>query len=578
MLRVIASEQSEQDELKLDLDALVREGARRMLLMALNAEVDNYVAQHADHRDDVGHALVVRNGVAEPRTVTTGAGELEIQAPRVNDRREGRRFTSAILPPWARRSPKVAEVLPVLYLRGISTKDFEPALAEFFGSEAGLSASTIQRLTREWGQELTAFQQRDLSQIDYVYLWADGVHFNIRLEHERLCCLVLIGVRADGRKELVAVGDGYRESTESWSELLRDLKRRGMCAPVLAIGDGALGFWGALREVFPESREQRCWVHRIRKESTYRSLGAWWCCGEQFGRGAVAGGRLDEEVPVLLEEGTGFADDVADGCPADVAQGVGEDGQGAQPPLVQDREQDAFGVADLLREDAAASTGLAWATAPLVAEAFGLSGLPGGESLGEGVQLSAGESNQSWVGEPLDDRRSRGAPITVQKGEQVGGGGEADRGHTGVKAVVVEHFAGLFDVVTDARGSDLQEVSKHVHRADLPLVYQREQKPRRIIEQRPLADLAAGPPRPTAALFAVALLGAGGLGWSEPGGELLELGSAQAGQSLIGKLIEDGLTTLGRAACFANGCQADGVGGVLAMQGVVPDAVGGMPL
>ncbi len=218
--------------------------------LALKAEVDQYVAEHADHRDEAGHALVVRNGVAEPRTVTTAAGALEIQAPRVHDRRQGRRFTSAILPPWARRSPKVTEVLPVLYLRGISTKDFEPALAEFFGSEAGLSASTIQRLTREWGEQLAAFQQRDLSQVDYVYLWADGVHFNIRLEHERLRCLVLIGVRADGRKELVAVGDGYRESTESWSELLRDLKRRGMRSPVLAIGDGALGFWGALREAW----------------------------------------------------------------------------------------------------------------------------------------------------------------------------------------------------------------------------------------------------------------------------------------------------------------------------------------
>ena len=206
---------------------------------------------------------MVRNGVAEPRTVSTTAGELEVQAPRVNDRREGRRFTSAILPPWARRSPKVADVLPVLYLRGISTKDFEPALAEFFGSEAGLSASTIQRLMREWSQELAGFQRRDLSQVDYVYLWADGVHFNIRLEEDRLCCLVLLGVRADGRKELVAVGDGFRESTESWAEVLRDLKRRGMRSPMLAIGDGALGFWGALREVFPETREQRCWVHKI---------------------------------------------------------------------------------------------------------------------------------------------------------------------------------------------------------------------------------------------------------------------------------------------------------------------------
>jgi transposase-like protein len=263
MLRIIASDQAEQDALKLDLDAVVREGARRMLLTALKAEVDEYISQHTGMRDDAGHALVVRNGVSEPRTVTTTAGELEVQAPRVNDRREGRRFTSAILPPWARRSPKVADVLPVLYLRGISTKDFEPALAEFFGSEAGLSASTIQRLTREWSQELAAFQRRDLSQMDYVYLWADGVHFNIRLEEDRLCCLVLLGVRADGHKELIAVGDGFRESTESWAEVLRDLKRRGMRSPMLAIGDGALGFWGALREVFPETREQRCWVHKI---------------------------------------------------------------------------------------------------------------------------------------------------------------------------------------------------------------------------------------------------------------------------------------------------------------------------
>jgi len=262
MLSIVV-EKGEQTGLELDLDALVREGARRMLVSALKAEVDEYIATHSGERDESGKALVVRNGVAEPRRVTTTAGELEIRSPRVNDRRQDSRFTSAILPPWARRSPKVTEVLPVLYLRGISTKDFVPALSEFFGSEAGLSASTIQRLTREWSQELKEFGQRDLSKVDYVYLWADGVHFNIRLEEDRLCCLVLIGVRADGRKELVAVGDGLRESEESWSEVLRDLKRRGMRAPVLAIGDGALGFWGGLREVFPESKEQRCWVHKI---------------------------------------------------------------------------------------------------------------------------------------------------------------------------------------------------------------------------------------------------------------------------------------------------------------------------
>lgn len=262
MLRIVVDDQ-DRSGFELNLDALVREGAQRMLAVALQAEVDAYVAAHAEERDEQGHALVVRNGVAQPRKVTTAAGELEIEAPRVNDRREGCRFTSKILPPWARRSPKVTEVLPVLYLRGISTKDFVPALAEFFGSEAGLSASTVQRLTVAWTQELEAFGRRDLSQVDYVYLWADGVHFNIRLEEDRLCCLVLVGVRADGRKELVAVGDGYRESEESWSEVLRDLKRRGMRAPVLAVGDGALGFWGALREVFPETREQRCWVHKI---------------------------------------------------------------------------------------------------------------------------------------------------------------------------------------------------------------------------------------------------------------------------------------------------------------------------
>jgi transposase-like protein len=190
-----------------DLDALVREGARRMLVTALKAEVDAYVAAHAEERDEKGHALVVRNGVAQPRQVMTAAGELEIEAPRVNDRREGCRFASQILPPWARRSPKVTEVLPVLYLRGISTKDFVPALSGFFGSEAGLSVSTVQRLTVEWSRELAESNRRDLSQVDYVYLWADGVHFNIRLEEEQLCCLVLVGVRADGRKE---VGRGQR--------------------------------------------------------------------------------------------------------------------------------------------------------------------------------------------------------------------------------------------------------------------------------------------------------------------------------------------------------------------------------
>ena len=213
--------------------------------------------------------MVVRNGHAEPRTITTAAGRVEVRAPRVNDKLvdeatgERCRFRSSILPPWARKSPKVTEVLPLMYLHGMSSGDFAPALAGFFGSAAGLSAPVITRLTTQWQAEQRAFAGRRLDDVDYVYVWVDGVHFNVRLEEERLCCLVIVGVRVDGTKELVAITDGYRESTESWADVLRDLKRRGMRAPVLAVGDGALGFWGALREVFAETRAQRCWVHKV---------------------------------------------------------------------------------------------------------------------------------------------------------------------------------------------------------------------------------------------------------------------------------------------------------------------------
>jgi transposase-like protein len=267
MLRVVADEPA-RDELAAELDEIVREGARRMLAAALEVEVAAYVAGFADQVGADGRRLVVRNGHARPRPVTTSAGAVEVAAPRVNDKRvdpgtgERARFRSVILPPWCRRSPKVAEVLPLLYLHGLSTGDFVPALAEFFGSAAGLSASAITRLTTDWQNEQRAFAGRDLSNVDYVYLWVDGVHFTVRLEEARLCTLVMIGVRTDGSKELVAVADGHRESAESWADLLRDCRRRGMRAPVLAVGDGALGFWAALREVFPATREQRCWVHK----------------------------------------------------------------------------------------------------------------------------------------------------------------------------------------------------------------------------------------------------------------------------------------------------------------------------
>ncbi len=267
MLRVVTDGDA-RAEMRSALDEIVLDGARRMLAAALEAEVDAYIAGLADERDQRGRRLVVRNGHAELRTITTAAGRIDVQAPRVNDRRvddagQRCRFRSSILPPWARKSPKVAEVLPLMYLHGMSTGDFAPALARFFGSAAGLSASVITRMTTQWQAEARAFAERDLSERDFVYVWADGVHFNVRLEEERLCALVIVGVRADGTKELVAINDGYRESTESWADVLRDLKRRGMRAPVLAVGDGALGFWGALGDVFPATQPQRCWVHKV---------------------------------------------------------------------------------------------------------------------------------------------------------------------------------------------------------------------------------------------------------------------------------------------------------------------------
>jgi putative transposase len=248
------------------LDEIAREGARRMLIAALEAEVAEYIERYAEERDEDGYRLVVRNGLARARQVTMGCGTVEIAAPRVHDRRTESRFTSQILPPSMRKSPAVAEVLPLLYLRGLSTGDFQEALPVLLGEErsAGLSPSVISRMTAEWEEEFRSFQRRDLSDRDYVYVWVDGIYFNVRLEEDRVCMLVMIGVRPCGTKELIALEDGYRESKESWAPLLRSCARRGMQAPALAIGDGALGFWAALREVWPQTQEQRDWVHRLR--------------------------------------------------------------------------------------------------------------------------------------------------------------------------------------------------------------------------------------------------------------------------------------------------------------------------
>jgi transposase-like protein len=249
--------------------AVLRDGAKRMLMQAIEAEVEAFLAAHVGLIDGQGRRRLVRNGRAPERRIQTGIGSLEIRRPKVRDRGAADaapiRFTSAVLPAYLRRTRNIEELLPWLYLKGVSTGQFAEALTALLGPEApGLSAATVRRLTEAWQEEHERWRKRDLSARRYVYLWADGVHFTPRLDHERQCLLVLIGADARGRKELLAIEDGFRESAQSWRELLLRLRDENGLAldPELATGDGALGFWRALHEVWPKTRQQRCWVHK----------------------------------------------------------------------------------------------------------------------------------------------------------------------------------------------------------------------------------------------------------------------------------------------------------------------------
>ncbi len=250
------------------LDDLVRRGAQQMLQAALEEEVAVFVGNRRGIVDEEGRRQVVRNGCNPARRIVTGAGQLEVRQPRVRDNRneeQREHFSSALLPPYLRRSKAVDELIPWLYLKGVSTGGFGDALEALVGEGArGLSATVITRLKEQWSGEYDAWSKRDLSSKEYVYIWVDGIHFTIRLEDDRQCILVVMGATKDGAKELIAVQDGYRESEQSWHELLVNLKHRGLRhGPKLAVGDGALGFWAALRKVFPKVREQRCWVHKM---------------------------------------------------------------------------------------------------------------------------------------------------------------------------------------------------------------------------------------------------------------------------------------------------------------------------
>ena len=253
------------------LDEIVRQGAQRMLQAAIDAEVAEFIEKHRDRTDDDGNRLVVRNGHLPQREITTGAGQLAVRQPRVRDSSDSAdqrvSFTPKILPSYLRKSKSLEEFIPWLYLKGISTNDFNEVLGKLFGREVdGFSANVVTRLKERWSQEYDQWNRRSLTDKKYVYIWADGIHSNVRLEspeNKKQCLLVLIGATADGKKELIAVCDGFRESEQSWREMLLDLKHRGLeLSPKVAIGDGALGFWAALRKEFPDTREQRCWVHK----------------------------------------------------------------------------------------------------------------------------------------------------------------------------------------------------------------------------------------------------------------------------------------------------------------------------
>jgi putative transposase len=249
------------------ITSILRQGARKLLAEALEAEIESFLAQYRDLKDEGGRLRVTRNGYLPERQIQTGIGAVEVKVPRIRDRGadEGERiqFSSAILPPYLKKTKSLEELIPWLYLKGISTGDFTEALSALLGKDApGLSASTISRLKAGWEEDLSKWKKRDLSSERYVYFWADGLYCNVRME-EKQCLLVIIGAKEDGQKELVALEEGYRESEQSWLEVLNDLKRRGLTkGPQLAIGDGSLGFWKAILQVYPDTRWQRCWVHK----------------------------------------------------------------------------------------------------------------------------------------------------------------------------------------------------------------------------------------------------------------------------------------------------------------------------
>jgi hypothetical protein len=402
------------------VEEVARLGARLLLQTALEAEVTAFLGRDRYQRRpdaDPGY----RNG-HQPVTIKTTSGPVTLERPKL--RGTNQRFASTLLGAQVTRTNALEALVIAGFVRGLSTRDVEASLAEALGPQAAVSRSMVSRICEQISTEFTAWSTRSLASIDLDYLYLDGTCFRYHPGARAEPVLVAYGITTTGSPVFLGLAPAASEGHDPWVDFLADLTNRGLRSPVLVISDGAPGLVSAAEHTFPAALRQRCLVHRSRKESSCWCVAAGCCGGEEFGGGAVTDGCRGWDAAVLFQEGPGVADGVADGGAADVAERVGEDVEGAPPPQVQDGQQDAFAVADLLGEDAAAGAGLAGAAASLVGEPLGVGGLPGREALGELVQLLPAHAGEGRVGQGVDDRGPGGAEVLVEEGEQVVGGGE----------------------------------------------------------------------------------------------------------------------------------------------------------
>jgi hypothetical protein len=563
------------------LEEVARLGAQLLMQAALEAEVTGFLGRDRYQRAALtGDARPgSRNGYREV-TVKTTAGPVTLARPKLRGTTEA--FASRLFGSHVTKTNALESLVIASFVRGLSVRDVQATLADALGDQAAVSKSTVSAICQAIKDEYQAWAGRRLEEVTLDYLFLDASFFRMHPGSPAEPVLAAWGITTDGKPAFVGLAPGTGESFDAWKDFLTDLKERGLASPLLVISDGAPGLIGAIEQIYPKALRQRCLVHRNCKDSTCCVMG----CGvrrgcrggEQVAAGAIAGCGWRGDMPGLVEEREGFADGIADRGPADTEE-AGQHVHRAQVPLVEDGQQDAFTVADLLVEDAAAGGGLAGAAAPLVAEAFGLGGLQRCELPGEVLQAGAAEPGQRRMGELFGDLGALGAGVAVEEGAKRLCGGKAGGRRAGGVAVVLEDFAGFSDQVTDAGGGDFEQVGEHVHGACLPLVEEGEQDAGGIVEQRlAAAYLAAGPAGPAATLLAVALLGAGCLTRGQRGAQAGEAGAGHPGQPLIVELGQHLLAAAGRAGALTGGAFADGGGGCRRVEGVVPGAVGGVPL